>query len=401
MVCAAAQSPGRLAVLLMTGLLGPAAATAQGPLPSGPIRQVVGNHLIYVLRADGSVLGFGLEHGTLGARQGPSNTDQPTLTPFVLSLPGKVTQMAAGTAATYALMEDGSLYAWGNNDRGEFGRGPGATRTPGNPLKSFTPIKVPIQGEVVRIVAAGAHALALRADGTVLAWGEFPGTTLGEKGVEPVPGLAGVVDLAASRDHFIALTKEGFVYGLGENQGGRLGLPPETYRSGTPVKIAGLDRVVSIGAASTGSFGYNGAVRADGTVWMWGSNMSATMGNGLRYGEPGPHGNDNAVPAVVKGITTAKSISTGDGHVAVLLADGTLRLWGHDGWGQIGVGTAGYYHESPKKPAIAEVAGVYLVGSKTFAVKRDGTLWRWGPALAVSREELGHDRRVPTQIPLP
>ena len=47
--------------------------------------------------------------------------------------------------------------------------------------------------------------------------------------------------------------------------------------------MPGLDRVVAI-AAGIGSIaggGTSGAVRDDGTVWMWGSNASAMIGNGL------------------------------------------------------------------------------------------------------------------------
>ena len=102
------------------------------------------------------------------------------------------------------------------------------------------------------------------------------------------------------------------------------------------------------------------------------------MGNGLKSGGRGDVGDLNPKPLAVKGITNAKTISAGDGHVAVLLRDGTLRLWGHDGWGEIGIGTHGSYHESPKKPALTNVAAVYLGNNKSFAVRLDGTLWRWG-----------------------
>ena len=42
----------------------------------------------------------------------------------------------------------------------------------------------------------------------------------------------------------------------------------------------------------------------------------------------------------MKGVAGAKTIVMAMGHVAVLRRDGTLRLWGHDGYGQIGVGTS-------------------------------------------------------------
>jgi alpha-tubulin suppressor-like RCC1 family protein len=100
-------------------------------------------------------------------------------------------------------------------------------------------------------------------------------------------------------------------------------------------------------------------------------------------------------------VTNAKTISAGDGHVAVLLRDCTLRLWGHDGWGQIGIGTHGFYQESPRKPALTNVAAVYLGNNRSFAVRLDGTLWRWGGAPTFGGGEFTKDQHVPTLTTLP
>jgi hypothetical protein len=104
---------------------------------------------------------------------------------------------------------------------------------------------------------------------------------------------------------------------------------------------------------------------------------------------------------VVKGVASAKGIVAGSGHVAVLLRDGTIRLWGHDGWGRIGVGTSGGYHELPMKPALANVTALYTGLNDTFAVRADGSLWRWGGARTYGPGDFCTDQRAPAPTALP
>lgn len=362
------------------------------------IQQIAGSDFTYILKADGTVSGYGREdkYGAFRADGNGIKAIQP------LPFPGKVKQLAAGWDAQFALMQDGSVIAWGMNDRGQFGRGPGSSRTPDNPLRSASPITVPLPNDVVQIVAAGHFGLAVRSNGAVLTWGENPASeTLADVAIKTIKDLPPVTAVAAGSTHVIALTKDGKVYAWGLNKNGQLGTEPSAQmsRSRKPLLVAGLDNVVSIAAEGTTNFGFSGAVKADGTVWMWGSNQSATMGTPLFWGNNGPPGNVNATPTKVAGITNAKSIVVGTGHVAVLLADKTLRMWGHDGWGQIGVGTSGFYQPSPKKPAITNVAAVYTISNRTYAVKTDGTLWWWGPAaISAAGSAIGQDRKVPTQI---
>jgi hypothetical protein len=65
------------------------------------------------------------------------------------------------------------------------------------------------------------HALALRADGTVVAWGE------NESGQTNVPpDLAGVIAVAAGANHSLALKAGGSVVAWGRNQFGECAVPP-------------------------------------------------------------------------------------------------------------------------------------------------------------------------------
>jgi alpha-tubulin suppressor-like RCC1 family protein len=152
--------------------------------------------------------------------------------------------------------------------------------------------------------------------------------------------------------------------------------------------------------------GSSGAVRDDGTVWMWGTGGSAMIGDGSDGTSRSPDGPGGRflTPVMVKGVTGAKTISIGSGHVAALLADGTLRMWGFNGYGQIGVATpdSSYQTRPAKVAAIADVAMVRLGGYRTMAIRKDGTLWMWGNAfLEGSRGIFGRNVRVPTRLELP
>jgi alpha-tubulin suppressor-like RCC1 family protein len=82
------------------------------------------------------------------------------------------------------------------------------------------------------ISAAGRHALALRANGTVLAWGDDTFGQLGNGIVSSngdsevpvaVPGLSSVTAVAAGEEHSLALLANGTVLAWGDNHEGQLG----------------------------------------------------------------------------------------------------------------------------------------------------------------------------------
>lgn len=148
------------------------------------------------LLADGTVLAWGfndcgqLGDGTREHRPAPAKVD---------GLSG-VVALAGAYHHTLALLGDGTVRAFGLNDRGQLGNG-----TTDN---SLVPVEVSGLRDVRRIAAVGGgadsdpgnagHSVALRADGTVWAWGcndhgELgDGTRTSRQVPTQVPGVTGV-----------------------------------------------------------------------------------------------------------------------------------------------------------------------------------------------------------------
>ncbi|HJQ47841.1 MAG TPA: hypothetical protein VJ870_16230 [Amycolatopsis sp.] len=134
----------------------------------------------------------------------PAQDNAPVLVPGLTN----VTQFAATDAQTdYALRNDGTVWSWGNNTNGSYGNG--TTCPGGTTCYSGTPVQV--SGLTATAIAGGdAAAYALKADGTVWAWGGGQGAELGDgkQGSSsavpvPVPGVSGATALG---DHGFAVT---------------------------------------------------------------------------------------------------------------------------------------------------------------------------------------------------
>ncbi|MBC7940211.1 MAG: hypothetical protein H7Z19_10685 [Chitinophagaceae bacterium] len=398
-----------VATLLLTSI-----AVAQ-PAPNvAQTRSVATGAFTLVAKADGTVVGWGRD--TDGQSAQPTSPRGNIGTPVVIDLPGKALQVAMGELTSYALLEDGTVVAWGPNDSGQLGNGPsGASGELGRyPKPSITPVRVTGLTDIIQIAAGSKHAIALRQDGTVWAWGTRDEGAIGDgqpKTLRPVmaigptqvPGLQGITQIAAARFHNLALRTDGKVMAWGLNRDGQLGNGSRD-NGWTPVEVTGLDRVVAIaaGVASVAGNSFSGAVRDDGSVWMWGSGTSGVMGNGTQNPSPDDPGGRNLLPLQVQGLTNVRSLSLGFGHAAALLRDGTLRMWGFDGYGQIGVGTSGGYHPKPVPVrGMTNVSSVYLGGMRSFAARTDGSLWLWGFGSSGGQGILGKNLSVPTLLQLP
>jgi hypothetical protein len=89
--------------------------------------------------------------------------------------------------------------------------------TDDNPWPAGAP---PWLSNVVAIACGSSHAVALRANGTVVSWGDSPH---GQTNVPP--SLDHVISISAGADHTLALRDDGTLVGWGGNQYGQLDTP--------------------------------------------------------------------------------------------------------------------------------------------------------------------------------
>lgn len=109
----------------------------------------------------------------------------------------------------------------------------------------------------------------------------------------------------------------------------------------------------------------------DGTVWTLGSNSYGQLGNGSSGGE-------SLEPAMVSGLCNVRAAAAGGSHSVALLQDGTVWTWGHNGTGQLGIGTKKDSDVPLQVAGLKDVTAIAAGRSHTVALKMDGTVWAWG-----------------------
>jgi len=314
------------------------------------------------LREDGSVFAWGSNgSGRLG-----DGTTRNSRAPVQVQYLSNVSIVDAGDRHSIALREDGTVWAWGSNSVGQLGDDTTTNR--------FTPVQVQYLSNVRTVAAGGYHSLALREDGTVWAWGRNyffmlgsgqlgDGTTTNRHTPVQVQNLSNVRAVAAGGLHSLALREDGTVWAWGSNGSlstgfGRLGDDTTIHRH-TPVQVQNLSNVRAIAAGGHHSV----ALREDGTVWAWGSNLWGQLGDGTQ--------SNRLTPVQVQNLSNVKAIAAGREHSMALREDGTVWTWGWDG-----TSIPSWIPEQVQY--IDNVRAVAAGWRHSIALREDGTVWTWG-----------------------
>ena len=321
------------------------------------------------VRSDGSVWGWGTNrYGELGTL--------PAAVPFPRRIDGftNAVAVAAGGRHSLALLADGRVFAWGYNYYGELGNNSTAN--------SSTPVQVSGLTNAIAIAAGGYHSLAVLADGTVRCWGDnSQGGQLGiggGGGISSVPvtpsgtSVTNVIAFAAGTYHSLALRADGTVWAWGLNDGSQLGngTGSTVYCSthgcsgsdafSSPTQVQNMTNATAIAAGRNQSL----AVRSDGSLWVWGWSAQGELGTGVLNDE-------YPWPIQLTALSNMVSVAGSINNSLAADAQGNVFVWGYDGFSNQPLVPT----QIDKLPPIQAVAQGYYHG---LGIAADGSVYNWG-----------------------
>ncbi|MGK3960038.1 SBBP repeat-containing protein [Sorangium sp. So ce118] len=281
--------------------------------------------------------------------------------------------VAAGAYHTLFLRADGTVWAWGRNSDGQLATGDLVS-------PAMTPSEVAGLPIIKAVAAGGSHSLALDVDGHLWAWGLNSSGQLGTrtKSSTPqatpvqiqIPGSPTIRAIAAGFAYSMALDDAGAVWTWGNNAYAQIGNNSSGGEVLTPysVSVAGGAKAISAG------WYHALAVSNGGAVWTWGRNNSGQIGDGTSSNTA-----YRKTPYQVTIAGTAVAVAGGASHSLALLSDGTMRAWGYNFFGQLGIGNQVQQSSPVPVPGVAGVTNV--VAGQYFSLamsSSSGATWSWG-----------------------
>ena len=303
--------------------------------------------------------------GNLGLNNGPAaKRSSPTQ---VVGTGGWVslgTNGQTNRGAIAGVKEDGTLWTWGQNYRGQLGVN--------STTYHSSPIQIP--GTTWAHISMGPHALAVKTNGTLWSWGDNGN---GQQGVNDVIVRSSPVQIGSATDwdksskfkltngydRSYAIKTDGTLWAWGYNQKGNLGLNNRTHYS-SPVQIPGTTwNLISSDLSMTF------AIKTDGTLWSWGRNeYHGGLGQNNRT--------EYSSPVQIPG-TDWRNIWSGQYNTIATRTDGTLWTWGLNDRGSLGQNNKKAYSSPVQIPGTDWSNGV--MGENTAIYRKtDGTLWGAG-----------------------
>jgi alpha-tubulin suppressor-like RCC1 family protein len=317
---------------------------------------------------------------------GDGTNEHHAIPTAVVGLPAgdPIVQLAAGGRHVSVLLESGRIMAWGLGDTGQLGNG-----MEGGEYESHSPVNViwnpgdttPAYGWI-QVASGYLFNCALHEDGRVFCWGK---NDKGQLGVDPatldwvtvpfeIPSLAGASSVVAGNYHACAIDDAGAVVCWGWNNHGQIGNPAAPDPSPVPVSVEGLaGRVTDVALGII----HTCALLESGAVMCWGANEKGQLGNG-EGGEVAP---DSVTPVEVSSLPgTVLDIDSEYEHTCALLEGGEVMCWGNNDSGQIGDGTSDPYKVVPVSVAglPSAVASIALGALHSCALLENTTVWCWG-----------------------
>ncbi|UXR66222.1 hypothetical protein EZJ49_08165 [Bdellovibrio bacteriovorus] len=242
--------------------------------------------------------------------------------------------LSVSAASACAITSSGALKCWGSNSTGVVGDGTTANRS--------TPVTIDVGASYNQVSVGGTHACGVTNTGTLKCWGI---NTYGKLGTGDVA------------NYYI----------------------PTVIDAGTPYQ--------SVSAGTT----HTCAVTTSGQLKCWGGDDFGAIGNGAASGNV-------LTPSVIDAGTSYTQVAVGEQMSCAVTNMGTVKCWGLNNNGRLGVGTTNPSIEEPTLASLPGPANSVSTGSgTTCAILSNGKLWCWGEGL---EGELGIDNPMDSSTPV-
>ena len=357
--------------------------TPQQVTGSGWVSVSLGKGHTVGLKSDGTLWTWGnnamgqLGQGTTGNELSPVRVTQPD-----------VAWRGVGTGVyhTFAVADDGSMWAAGFNSQGQLGLGDTASRNVLTQVGSYV--------DAVSVSGGYSHTLGVRSDGSTWVSGDNSlyqlgdGTGVSRTTFGRMGGFSDWVAASSGIGHTLAIAEDGTLWSTGLNAYGELGIG-DTFQRNLFTRVGTGTDWEAVDAGDYQSV----ALKKDGSLWVWGYNADGTLGLG--------DNTDRLAPTRLGLDTDWAMASTGGYSTLAIKQDGTLWAWGDNPYGQLGIGDTSEPWTPTQVGTDEDWATVACAGYHTLAIKQDGTLWAWGyggvGALGLGPGDTG-DHASPVQV---
>ena len=271
---------------------------------------------------------------------------------------------------TLAVKEDGTLWAMGYGGNGTLGQN--------NTTQYSSPVQIP--GTTWDDVTVGyRYAIATKTDNTLWSWGYGDRGTLAQNNrttySSPIQIPGTTWNRAFANASTVAAFKtDGTMWMWGFGNTGQLGNNKSHPSSASemqssPIQV-GSETTWNVAAVSqAGGDNVSGAIKTDGTLWVWGWNQNGDLGvNDLVW---------RSSPTQIPGTNWAQ-LSMSSGNSMATKTDGTLWTWGNNNTGALGQNSRTQYSSPVQVPGSTWSTTEGAIQQGRGALKTDGTMWVWG-----------------------
>lgn len=335
--------------------------------------------------------------------------------PRLINTKVNAVSIASGRTFTIALLEDGSVWTWGDNSKNRLGI---------NQEDSKTGLicKVDKLKDIKYITTSKDHAIAVDDDGNVFEWVEdifkksfLDDGTISKPKKISISNIETVKTLISNDSKLtVALDKDGYLWAWGTNYNGELAVNKNTKISKDPIKVKGISNVENFWIGNYNVF----AVTKSNDVMVWGNNYYGQLGVGhtedvyepkkiighnkekvesivssdmtILINEDGKTwvaGNkteyfikDNNTKSIFVNVQDLKlnSASINTENFILLKKNNRVSVIGKNTSGILGIGDDRKVEKLIELPSLFDVSNIYFGDSLVFVKNIDNQLYGWG-----------------------